>query len=969
MITKIVENRAEKVGKLSLSEAFGVNNSNATSRTMAERIKALREAKSQLVSKASKEKVPPKETKSAKLTKQPSKQTKGIYGGGKAPKAKKVGEGVMRPYDTNPDDKVEYVIYVFPKKDEYGFSVSNPNPRDAFDDMIFDTPEEAQAYADKNYPDAEQIIIRDETYQGDVSGAFLQRVDGKWGKVGVNESSALSRSEIIAHCQELGAQAQEEGRERVPAKDKQFIDYMRTSGIGDIFTVGNKTFMASLDAWFKGYDGKVMSVKESFSEQAQMANYLIENFGYNRAGVEKLMAQGSLASELYDLGALKDFKENYYKDEKVNTIVEKKYSIGKTKLTESIDYVSEYTLSNFDDLMNMCWSGALDRCREAQEKGVEDEFFDYVESLCEANGSEPITDTEINDIVWFETDDWLADQGGSDDDDYDDIEESAKIILDTCAKKKSKKEIKEMWLQPGQEADIRNALGNVDLSKAKVVAEAGSDGKTTFNGEFLVAIGNKAYKFQNGKLVKTMPYSKNESYEGDMAEVATKYCKTIGAEVLFVNPYEFGYETKDHQLLKMSWDELAKRLGKVNEGWDDDDDFDDDFDESKKRNSKALTESREDAIEQAIKDYYGADINPDFLNVFADIVDRALLKYDSWEDVDYAVGEALDDGLIYTDDQETVANEYDGDTTFQDFFVDVCNVVEELVKREDLDESVKADRDITIKAGYHEFVVNVDGKPYVSLDNLFDSAPITADEIVEVVKDKCNGFFNDGDYKLDFADGAKEIGTLTDSEYKKLYAEAEKVVKEYDLDKGDVEESVNLKEQSSNKYVDYNSAYQALRDWFGGGAYDEITDDDIEDVAEYISTHCDLDQDKIARAIEDEIGSKIPDLSPADIDACANDIIYTVENGFGENAYATPTITYESAYKRITDHFTVGMDINEDDAQSIAEYVASHCDPEYSQVYDVLTNQLSELIDGLSAAEVESCADEIINDARQGLPE
>ena len=305
MITKIVENRAEKVGKLSLSEAFGVNNSNATSRTMAERIKALREAKSQLVSKASKEKVPPKETKSAKLTKQPSKQTKGIYGGGKAPKAKKVGEGVMRPYDTNPDDKVEYVIYVFPKKDEYGFSVSNPNPRDAFDDMIFDTPEEAQAYADKNYPDAEQIIIRDETYQGDVSGAFLQRVDGKWGKVGVNESGALSRSEIIAHCQELGAQAQEEGRERVPAKDKQFIDYMRTSGIGDIFTVGNKTFMASLDAWFKGYDGKVMSVKESFSEQAQMANYLIENFGYNRAGVEKLMAQGSLASELYDLGASK----------------------------------------------------------------------------------------------------------------------------------------------------------------------------------------------------------------------------------------------------------------------------------------------------------------------------------------------------------------------------------------------------------------------------------------------------------------------------------------------------------------------------------------------------------------------------------------------------------------------------------------------------------------------------------------
>lgn len=53
--------------------------------------------------------------------------------------------------------------------------------------------------------------------------------------------------------------------------------------------------------------------------------------------------------------------------------------------------------------------------------------------------------------------------------------------------------------------------------------------------------------------------------DSEWKQVAKAYCKKIGAELLFVNDYDFGYETKDGELVHMYADELEAALTK-NEG-------------------------------------------------------------------------------------------------------------------------------------------------------------------------------------------------------------------------------------------------------------------------------------------------------------------------------------------------------------------------------------------------------------------
>jgi len=51
--------------------------------------------------------------------------------------------------------------------------------------------------------------------------------------------------------------------------------------------------------------------------------------------------------------------------------------------------------------------------------------------------------------------------------------------------------------------------------------------------------------------------------EKDMADwkkICKAYCKKIGAELIFVNDYSFGYERKG-QFVKLTVDDLAELLG------------------------------------------------------------------------------------------------------------------------------------------------------------------------------------------------------------------------------------------------------------------------------------------------------------------------------------------------------------------------------------------------------------------------
>lgn len=71
---------------------------------------------------------------------------------------------------------------------------------------------------------------------------------------------------------------------------------------------------------------------------------------------------------------------------------------------------------DFNDLMDNCWSGALDTLNTVYENDKEDELMSLL-SL-DTFGSMPSM-TEVNDVLWFESD-WIFEQLGISEDDDDD---------------------------------------------------------------------------------------------------------------------------------------------------------------------------------------------------------------------------------------------------------------------------------------------------------------------------------------------------------------------------------------------------------------------------------------------------------------------------------------------------------------------------------------------------------------------
>lgn len=79
-----------------------------------------------------------------------------------------------------------YTVTIFNNKGENGHDIIMSNADDAFDEVFFNTPEEAKSFVDKNYSDAWSVVIREEDWYdetlGDTrtSGPFLERKNGKW---------------------------------------------------------------------------------------------------------------------------------------------------------------------------------------------------------------------------------------------------------------------------------------------------------------------------------------------------------------------------------------------------------------------------------------------------------------------------------------------------------------------------------------------------------------------------------------------------------------------------------------------------------------------------------------------------------------------------------------------------------------------------------------------------------------------
>lgn len=61
--------------------------------------------------------------------------------------------------------------------------------------------------------------------------------------------------------------------------------------------------------------------------------------------------------------------------------------------------ITEHFIDNFYELRDLCWSGALQTLDEIEEQGRMDEAIDLIEQVF--YGETP-TDTEVNDLVWFD---------------------------------------------------------------------------------------------------------------------------------------------------------------------------------------------------------------------------------------------------------------------------------------------------------------------------------------------------------------------------------------------------------------------------------------------------------------------------------------------------------------------------------------------------------------------------------------
>ena len=69
----------------------------------------------------------------------------------------------------------------------------------------------------------------------------------------------------------------------------------------------------------------------------------------------------------------------------------------------SLYYVKKKSLNHGYDLLNLCWSGAKDRVEALSDYEL-DALLAHLEMVFA--DQEEVTDTDINDYIWFADDEW-----------------------------------------------------------------------------------------------------------------------------------------------------------------------------------------------------------------------------------------------------------------------------------------------------------------------------------------------------------------------------------------------------------------------------------------------------------------------------------------------------------------------------------------------------------------------------------
>lgn len=111
----------------------------------------------------------------------------------------------------------------------------------------------------------------------------------------------------------------------------------------------------------------------------------------------------------------------------------------------------------------------------------------------------------------------------------------------------------------------------------------------------------------------------------------------------------------------------------------------------RKAKSKDLKESSNSAVYTDVAKYFDYGAPSDFLEVMADLVDRAMMNKDEGYDSEEAVHDAIDSGLIYHKDIWTIKSNYEdsllADETYESLFHDIYSIVDS-ISSDDVDEGL-----------------------------------------------------------------------------------------------------------------------------------------------------------------------------------------------------------------------------------------------------------------------------------------
>lgn len=107
--------------------------------------------------------------------------------------------------------------------------------------------------------------------------------------------------------------------------------------------------------------------------------------------------------------------------------------------------------------------------------------------------------------------------------------------------------------------------------------------------------------------------------------------------------------------------------------------------------TESLTESVDNEIYSAVVKRFDYGAPSDFVEVLVDLVDRALMNKDEGYDIEEAVQDAIDSGLIYHKDIWTVKANYEdstlADETYESLYTDIYSIVESMTS-DDVDEGL-----------------------------------------------------------------------------------------------------------------------------------------------------------------------------------------------------------------------------------------------------------------------------------------